>query len=369
MVKKPTLAALIFIIIISFASTLCAGDDYRIGVYYFPAWGKNSKYWNDLMGLPGSRSPGRAWPDREPLLGFKYDGNSPAIMQQHIQWAADYAIDFFVFEWWWTDEGKPRTVTLKGVPSTEAAIHNYLKAPNRHRLKFCLIWCNPWMPIPCTREIFRKAVAYWLEHFFNNPQYLTIDGQPVVFIFVPYKLHQGARASGTTVKAYLTEARKMAVQKGFKGIYFVACANAIENQVMKHIPNQGYSAISGFHYARGFSGKYERGGLCSSYAELLAGYQESWNWILHHSSLPYLIPMSAGLDRRPWAIQRVCASTPESFKTMLRAGKEIMDRYPIKTKRIGVICAWNEFGEGGYIEPTKKWGFQYLEKIKQVFGK
>ena len=54
---------------------------------------------------------------------------------------------------------------------------------------------------------------------------------------------------------------------------------------------------------------------------------------------------------------------------MLRAGKEMLDRYPEKTKRIGIICAWNEFIEGSYIEPTKKWGTQYLEKVKQVFSK
>ena len=33
-----------------------------------------------------------------------------------------------------------------------------------------------------------------------------------------------------------------------------------------------------------------------------------------------------------------------------------------------VICCWNEFGEGSYIEPTKKDGFSYLEKVKKVFG-
>jgi hypothetical protein len=35
---------------------------------------------------------------------------------------------------------------------------------------------------------------------------------------------------------------------------------------------------------------------------------------------------------------------------------------------LGVICCWNEFGEGSYIEPTQKNGFSYLEKIKKVFG-
>ena len=32
-----------------------------------------------------------------------------------------------------------------------------------------------------------------------------------------------------------------------------------------------------------------------------------------------------------------------------------------------MIEARNEFGEGAYIEPTKKWGMRYLETIKKVF--
>jgi hypothetical protein len=36
--------------------------------------------------------------------------------------------------------------------------------------------------------------------------------------------------------------------------------------------------------------------------------------------------------------------------------------------KILMIEAWNEFGEGSYIEPTKKWGFGYLEAIKKAFA-
>ena len=41
---------------------------------------------------------------------------------------------------------------------------------------------------------------------------------------------------------------------------------------------------------------------------------------------------------------------------------------PEKTMRTVVICCWNEYGEGNYIEPTKKYQFQFLEKVKKTFG-
>lgn len=52
---------------------------------------------------------------------------------------------------------------------------------------------------------------------------------------------------------------------------------------------------------------------------------------------------------------------------MLRGAKKLMDSHESSPK-ILMIEAWNEFGEGAYIEPTKKWEFKYLETVKKVFG-
>jgi hypothetical protein len=84
--------------------------------------------------------------------------------------------------------------------------------------------------------------------------------------------------------------------------------------------------------------------------------------------------MTSGWDKRPWGGtlndpgRDLAFSTPDSFEAHLRSAKEVMDRNPEKTMRTGVICCWNEFGEGSYIEPTKKYGTQYLERVKKVFS-
>ncbi|NNU33267.1 hypothetical protein HK413_02155 [Mucilaginibacter sp. S1162] len=61
-------------------------------------------------------------------------------------------------------------------------------------------------------------------------------------------------------------------------------------------------------------------------------------------------------------------SAPELFEQHLSRAKAFMDENPQKTMKMGVICAWNEFGEGSYIEPTKTFQMQYTEKVKKVFG-
>ena len=52
----------------------------------------------------------------------------------------------------------------------------------------------------------------------------------------------------------------------------------------------------------------------------------------------------------------------------LLAARQFMDANPTLTRRTGVICCWNEFGEGSFIEPTKVDGLKYLEQIRAVFG-
>ena len=36
--------------------------------------------------------------------------------------------------------------------------------------------------------------------------------------------------------------------------------------------------------------------------------------------------------------------------------------------RIGVVCCWNEFGEGSYIEPTKEMGAAVVERLGRVLN-
>ncbi len=89
-------------------------------------------------------------------------------------------------------------------------------------------------------------------------------------------------------------------------------------------------------------------------------------------TLPYIAPASPGWDSRPWngasAVVRE-NPTPEKFKQMLLGAKQLIDSNKTGIPNIIMIEAWNEFGEGAYIEPTKKWGFEYLKTIRDVFGK
>jgi len=337
---------------------------YQVGVFYFPGWDSKNVYWNDLKGLPGSRSPGRAWPEREPLLGFNYAEESVAVAEKHIDWAADYGVSFFAFDWYW-EHGKPKFTH---------AIDAHLKAKNKDRLKYCIMWADsPWPATTDSLEEYDKMVDYCLDHYLQDPQYLTIDGKPVIFVFSPDGTRNFASKFNRTTRDLLDLARAKAVEKGLTGIYFVASTPAIPVWINKYLPEYGYDAISAYNYRwTAFGGDFHSDQpLASNYDEIIEGHESQWDWILKNSSLPYILPITAGWDKRAWGKNSPydnCPSTPESFKRMLVAAKARIDDYPDKTMNMAIIYAWNEFGEGGYIEPTKKWQFQYLQAIKDVFG-
>jgi hypothetical protein len=56
-------------------------------------------------------------------------------------------------------------------------------------------------------------------------------------------------------------------------------------------------------------------------------------------------------------------STPEAFKAHVQAIKEIVDN---KQNPLVMLKSWNEWGEGNYMEPDKRWGRQYIDAMRSV---
>jgi len=178
---------------------------YDIGVYYYPGWRSDYIHWKDIKGLPDSKSPGKPWPDREPLLGH-YPEEEPWVAEKHIEWASQYGINIFAYDWYW--DGKQ--------PEYDHALKNYLKAKNKNKLQFCLLWAYH-VEILKNNNEFDNMVSYWINNYFNQPTYYQIDGKPLVFIFSDSQLEANAKKFGESVKSLLKRADLTAKAKGYKG--------------------------------------------------------------------------------------------------------------------------------------------------------
>ncbi|XVJ69101.1 MAG: hypothetical protein HEQ39_05195 [Rhizobacter sp.] len=346
---------------LAFAAPLCAQAQeprYLIGTYYFPGWTSQAKG----LEFPEPWKPIQKYPEKQPKLGW-YSDSDPQVLRQQIQWMRDHGIGFVAFDWYWDGHNS----------YLEQALNAFRASKTEGQMKFSLLWANHY-PFPGGLPQFRLMVRYWVARYFSDPDFLTIDGQPVVFIFSIDFVVDAAKTIGVTPTTLIKIANDIAKESGLPGIYFVGGTPALEYWANGVAPTIGMSALSAYNYHFGYNGtaKSETSGG-RGFARLASAYRQNWQWLLGKGTLPYIVPMTVGWDKRPWGgssnpeHDNAIASAAE-FEAHLREAKSLMDAYPAKTKRMGVICCWNEFGEGSYIEPTKKDGLVYLETIKKVFA-
>lgn len=349
--------ALLALLCTVFAVPASWGGDYNLGVYYFPGW---------TAGAPGLafRDPWRpiqAYPEREPLLGW-YSDSDPKVVSQQIRWMSDYGIKFVAFDFYWKDRA----------PFLDHTLKVFKKVKTKGQIKYALLWANHFR-FEGGQEGFEQLVSYWIREHFSDPDYLKMGGKPVIFVFSVEEFVEMAGLFRTDAEGLVRVIQRAAKSAGFPGVALVASSPGLAHWVRGVAPKAGFSALSAYNYHIGYNGDQSSATApARSFDELRSAYRVNWKWIVENGPLQFIVPIASGWDDRPWGGKRPAheqaVPSAKSFEAHLREAKALMDAYPEKTQKTAVICCWNEFGEGSYIEPTKKDGFDKLEKIKSVFG-
>lgn len=328
--------------------------DYQVGVYYFPGWSSGSN-WAPLLNFR----------ERQPLLGWYREG-LPEVADWQIKWAVEHGIDFFIYDWYWNQGGR----------SLEHALHNgFFKARYQNLLKFCLLWANhnpPFQAKDPARKVeeaiqdLLNVTDYWIANYFHRDNYLKIEGQPVVVIFSYYRIREDL--GHINVRAAFEKMRERCRQAGLAGLYLIACVGEDPNS-WPILAEEGYDAVSGYNWP-GLGMRPEEGSR-APFDALIPAYRQLWESIARSKSIPLIPPVSGGWDSRPWhgdgALVRY-GRTPENFRRHLEDVKEFLDTHgEAVPAKMCFIEAWNEWGEGSYIEPHQEFGFGYLDAIRAVF--
>lgn len=321
-----------------------AKTDYLVGAYYFPGWHTAARW-----------APLRNYPERQPLLGWYREGD-PEVADWQIKWAVEHGINFFLYDWYW-DRGRRHL---------EHGIHDGLfHARYQNLIKFCLLYANHNPPGSHSPEDFEKITRFWIENYFKRSNYLTIDGKPVVVMFSSLN---PARDMGTAkVKPTFDRMRQMCREAGLKGLYLVACSLP-DTKYLAQFQAEGYDAVSGYNWPGVNMTPAETTARRAPFATCIDGYRAAWEQIVAANRLPIIPPVCGGWDPRPWHGDNTLVRTgrtPELFERHLRDCKQFLDEH--KQKML-FVEAWNEWGEGSYIEPHREFGFGYLEAIRKVFA-
>jgi hypothetical protein len=231
----------------------------------------------------------------------------------------------------------------------------FLKAKNNHRLKFCLLVANHAGFLFQGANDWKAAGGKWLP-LLTHPQHVRVDGKPLVIVFNP--------SNGD--KEGFSQLQAAARKAGLPGVAIAGCGGGDAKVGFTHTTH--YNIVPG----------YAGGSQARKYAELIEAHQRAWRGSRQQ---PYMPTLSVGWDKRPWEGDRGLGQpagsyfpdrTPGQFAAALKSAVEWMDKHPDQTtaERIVLLYAWNEFGEGGYLAPTKgDPNGAYLKAVKQVIFK
>jgi len=318
--------------------------DYQVGVYYFPGWHARSR-WNPI----------ETFPERKPILGW-YDESLPEIADWQIKWAAEHGVSFFVVDWYWSQGGRSLEHWLHGA---------YLNSRYREYLRFCLLWANHNPEGSSSHQDCLDVTRYWIDNYFKLPEYQRVDGKPVMVIFSVERLRQDLGSEGVTKAFDAMDA--LCEDNGIPGIYMVACTASTSEGELKRLADEGYDAVSGYNYP----GLNANGRMYFPYEENTPGYKALWETTAEKKIIREIPVLSGGWDSRPWHGDRslvLHSRTPDKFEAHCRDAKAFLDaNEPDPARRMCIIEAWNEWGEGSYIGPHREFGFGYLDAIRNVF--
>ena len=325
-----------------------------------------------------------------PYWGYGRDDDSVEVARQ-IDAALAAGINVFMYDWYW----------YCGRPFLENALNNgFLKAPNNARMHFYLMWANHgvtnlwnnkiakddwsnpiWKADVDYNEFTKVLVPRWIEYF-KKPNYYKIDGKPVFMLYLVNGFVKGIGGVENAKKA-LEYFRAEAKKAGFAGVHLQIAFYPWQKPFAVE-GDGGKPSWASFHKYLGVDSatcynwealvetfntyrskdniEYEKYG-----AEALANFDETASKI----GVPLLANVTIGWDnnaRYPLSktTKITTGKSPELYGKFLREALDWTAKNNPDFPRFVLINAWNEWTEGGYLMPDKKFGYGYLNETAKV---
>ena len=354
-------------------------QEYNVAAYIWPSchhdkrfgemlWTEKTGEW-EIIKKGNARFEGHYQP-KVPLWGYELD-DDPIVMEKWIDAATDHGVNTFIFDWYWFDEG----------PFLEGTLNNgFLRASNREKMNFFLMWANHdvkqnYWNVHKFQDIdtllwdgavdlgnFKIIVDRVINNYFNQPNYFTIDGMPVFSIFSLTNLLEGLGGLEQT-KAALDYFREMTKKAGFPGLHLQLIIYGLPDQSrLQTLEALQINSLTQYNWGWMKEQDYIK------WATKAIDIRNQWDTF---QSIPFFTNVSIGWDdtpRFPHKGEKDIVrynNSPESFAGFLQEAKDYCDAHPEQTKMI-TIFSWNEWIEGGYLLPDRKYGFEYLKKVKKV---
>lgn len=365
----------------------------KVIAYYLPQfhetpqndawWGKGFTEWvNVKKAKPlykGHYQP------RIPLNHNYYNLLDDNVKKWQVDLANKYGIYGFCFYHYWFNDGEMLL---------EKPVEQFL-ANKELDIHFCICWANePWTKAWVSKkdevligqnygskETWKKHFEYLLP-FFKDDRYIKEENQPLFVIYRPEIM--------PCLNEMLDYWQELARKSGFdgikfayQGIWFDQVKNRDDSRFdydIEYEPGYGETYLQSSSNKALFNLAKKVDDVCQKlfnwkpsqlYLRKVRrlNYDDVWNAINNHIPEDKKRVAGAFVDwdntpRRGTHGLVIDGATPQKFyKYMRQRIKEVKRKY---TSDMIFLFAWNEWAEGGYIEPDERYKYGYLEALKKA---
>ena len=272
----------------------------------------------------------------QPLTGA-YDSNDPALLEYQVLLMKFTGIDGVIIDWYGREN-------FRDYSDIHRNSLNLIKHIKKAGLKFAICYEDQSVKhlindkkIKISNDLsYAKKEFLWMEkHFFADESYLRVNSQPVLLIFGP---------------------------QHFKKNQWNPIVSVLKNKVqlftLPHLNNQIQGAGS-FGWPPVHDGQKITKDVWMDYLQKL--YTDHNRKPFIASAFPQFhdIYQQAGIHKSYGYLDSSEGNTFEvTFQMALKSSSEIIQ-----------VATWNDYGEGTMIEPTKEFGYRYLEFLQAYYIK
>lgn len=324
--------------------------DKHVGAYYY-TW-----YRPEYNGTEDSRWT--EWvPDDEPVLG-SYNSTDPQVINQHIKWAREHGINWFNISWaresgGWHNGRFIQDYFLSAEFGSEIDFSVFYEGVNLERSADKSIDFGR----EANRRKLRRDFGYFEDEYFGEPNYLTIDGRPVLTFYAAHEFENTADAFEEAIASLSSDPLLIGAVLG---------ANTLTG--ILHEVNTDTTRV--FDAATGYmlyDGDVAANGDYSDHVNWAETELEKWTLAANHTDLDYVPAIAPGLNdseiptRKEKYKHPILERDQAGFRDLTGIAEDRMDA----DLDAVMITSFNEWPEYTAVEPSREFGTTYLEIIEE----
>ena len=346
-----------------------AHSDRIVAAHYYAAWKKGAagihEGFNDLA---------EEFPDRTPLMGY-YDEENPEVCDWEIKWAVEHGINCFIHCWYRKPDNVGKPVTVNDLRCGHGLHEALFNAKFKNFIKFAIMYeASPRWGGTDEKDMLENLMPFWMETYFKRDNYLIIDNKPVLLVYNQNRLAECFESVESQKKTF-DACREYAIMCGFDGLIIAGCNPYTDKDTHIDFMKRGYDFR--FGYNAGYNSPYDfypdEDDIIEKQCENFLGNLEVGNTSFIPTPSCFQDPTprfserwnNLGYNFREWS--NIWYLSPEKYRCLIKRMKEITETLPENAwgRKIMMIDNWNEWDEGHFVAPSHKFGFKYLQALRE----